>query len=324
MKPDHLHEDSRPDADEGALEAFACELHEELQSESWRGWQHGVPELPARKPQRSWPWLAVAAGLLLALGFAQPWKTARQPSYLAELIAAPGEPHTGVIKRTLRRGEHIETGPGESARIEVADLGRLTLAADSLLRVGDASEIDGEHFLRLERGAVTASIFASPRIFQLGTPGGIAVDLGCIYRAEIEADGQTRISVVAGAVSLEALGSQVFVPQGASVWARVGEGPGTPIQDAADPEIRRIVRELDAGATLTVESEAFQRIFERARPADSLSFWHLMSRAKGNERFVYAKLLNRLVPMPEGYEPDDCVRAGAAGFAAWRKLQPWS
>jgi hypothetical protein len=48
-----------------------------------------------------------------------------------------------------------------------------------------------------------------------------------------------------------------------------------------------------------------------------------MSRAQGGDRFTYAKLLDRLVPMPEGFEPDECVRAGSEGFTAWRALQPW-
>jgi FecR-like protein len=326
MKQDHTPEELLPNEVDGALEAFAEKLHQELHSESWQGWRDGVPKLPEHQPQRAWRRLAVAAALLLAwaLGITQPWSTEVQPSYLVELLAAPQDSSSVQIKRRLRRGEHIETGPGQSARIEVAELGQLTLDSNSLLRVGDSSEIDGEHYLRLERGAVTASIFASPRIFQLGIPGGIAVDLGCVYRAEIEGDGQTRISVISGAVSLEALGSQVYVPRGASVWARVGEGPGTPIWDEADPEIRRIVRELDTGAALRFESDAFQSLFERTRPRDSLSIWHLMSRAQGRDRFVYAKLLARLVPMPEGYEPDDCVYAGTAGYVAWRELQPWS
>lgn len=326
LQPDEVDgslEALQPDEFDGSLEAFADELQKDLRTEAWQGWRNGIPELAARKPKRAWRPLAIAAALLLALGFLQPWKAEEQTSYLVELMVAPHESLSQPSKRMLRRGEHIETGPGQSARIEVAELGQLTLDANSRLRVGDSSEIDGEHYLRLERGAVTASIFASPRIFQLGTPGGIAVDLGCVYRAEIEANGQTRISVIAGAVSLEALGNQVYVPQGASVWAGVGEGPGTPIQDAADPELRRIVRELDAGEAFRLESEAFHSLFDRARPEDSLSIWHLMNRAQGSERFVYAKLLDRLVPMPEGFEPDECVRAGSEGFAAWRDLQPW-
>lgn len=49
-----------------------------------------------------------------------------------------------------------------------------------------------------------------------------------------------------------------------------------------------------------------------------------MNRAQGSDRFVYAKTLDRLVPMPEGFEVDECVRAGTEGYAAWRALQPWS
>ena len=320
MKQDHTPDGSQPEE----LDAFVEELHQDLQPEAWQGWRNGVPRLPERKPQRAKLWIAVAASLLLALGVTRPWQVAEQPGYLAELIATSNGSTSVQQRRTLRRGEHIETGPEQSARIEVADLGQLELDVDSLLRVGDASEIDGEHYLRLERGAVTASIFASPRIFQLGTPGGIAVDLGCVYRAEIEGDGRTRVTVVAGAVSLEAMGSKVYVPQGASVWSRDGAGPGTPIQDEANAELRGIVTELDASASLHLDLETFRRMFELASPADSLSIWHLMMRARGSDRMVYAKLLDRLVPMPEGYEAEECVRAGSAGNLAWRKLQPWS
>lgn len=320
--------DPRQDAE---LEAFADALHEDLSDLRWQGWDEGqAPSLPARSEPRisraSTARWAVAAALLIAVAM-RPWLGTPAPEaiYGVSLADRTGEGTTGYSSvEMIGAGQVVETAAGRVARIEVPELGEVQLDPGSRLRIGDAEQIDGEHFLELERGAATAAIFASPRRFQLGTPAGIAVDLGCVYRTEVAENGRTHVAVLAGAVSLEAEGREVYVPQGASVWATPETGPGTPIWDDASDELRHILARLDEGGTLKIDSDDFYALFELARPRDALSVWHLMVRSEGSQRYTYAKLLDRLVPMPDEFEPEECVEADGPGHQAWRQLQPWS
>ncbi|MAW61864.1 MAG: hypothetical protein CMJ94_13685 [Planctomycetes bacterium] len=319
--------------DDAELEAFADEVQSELVSERWAGWGQEAPVLPAREQPDPAPATAfwrprrvAAAALLLALAI-WPWFRERRTLPIEYEVAVHLDEGVALqqgVPARLRLGQVLETQPGMHARIAVPGMGEVVLEPESRLRVGDARAIDGEHLLALESGAVTASILAPPRRFQLGTPGGVAVDLGCVYRAEVLDEERTLVRVVAGAVSFEAHGRQVYVPQGASVLAQVATGPGTPILDDAPQRLRQILAQLDAGQPLGVGDDHFAILFELCRPEDSLSIWHLMMHAEGAQRFVYAKLLDRLVPMPEPYEAEACVEPGSEANLAWYALQPWS
>src|SRR6185295_10248568 len=99
----------------------------------------------------------------------------------------------------LRLGDRLVTDGATRARLSVGAIGSLIVEPGSSVRVGQpgpALAADAEHLLWLEHGAVTASIFAAPRLFQLGTPSGLAVDLGCVYRARVSDDGTTWLTVL--------------------------------------------------------------------------------------------------------------------------------
>ncbi|MSR47227.1 MAG: hypothetical protein EXS13_09205 [Planctomycetes bacterium] len=149
----------------------------------------------------------------------------------------------------LHVGDRIVCDPGGSARVRVGDVGSLRLAEATRLRVaaghGDATR-EGAFHLELERGTVSATIFAAPRVFALGTPCGIAVDLGCIYDTTVDEDGRTFLSVVSGKVSFESDGRKVHVPSGAGCRAWPGFGPGTPTWSDSPEEIRAAVERHDA------------------------------------------------------------------------------
>src|SRR5204863_5705766 len=94
----------------------------------------------------------------------------------------------------LAAGDEVVCEPGSHARVRIGAIGWLSLEEKTRLRVaaghGDAKR-EGAFRLDLERGSVEASIFAAPRVFALGTPSGIAVDLGCRYRATVDDAGHT-------------------------------------------------------------------------------------------------------------------------------------
>ncbi|MBM3986321.1 MAG: FecR domain-containing protein, partial [Planctomycetes bacterium] len=219
-----------PDPEVAALES-------ELARQRWSGRLPAAP-LPARAPRAAWR-PALAASLAAAALFggalwawsrggsahvapAQYLAQAEAPVYRAEALAG------ALSASEFRDGERLVTDATTRARVEVGDIGSLVVEPDSVVRVerpGPALAADAEHLLWLERGAVTASIFAAPRLFQLGTPGGLAVDLGCVYTARVQDDGTTSLSVVAGQVSFEAEQRRVTVPSGASTVSRPGRGP---------------------------------------------------------------------------------------------------
>lgn len=323
-----------PDPEVAALES-------ELARRRWSGRLPAAP-LPARAPRSTWR-PALAASLAAAALFAAAlWAWSRGGSahvapaqYLAE-VEAPvyrAEALAGALSASeFRDGERLVTDAGTRARVEVGDIGSLVVEPDSVVRVerpGPGLAADAEHLLWLERGAVTASIFAAPRLFQLGTPGGLAVDLGCVYTARVQDDGTTRLSVVAGQVSFESEQRRVTVPSGASTVSRPGRGPQTPTWDDAPAAWRAAVERLDeavARGAAADEAEVLDNVLTEARAEDGLTLWHLLAwkslpaahRARVHER------LAQLAPAPAAATRDACLALDEQALGAWKDALGWS
>jgi hypothetical protein len=189
--------------------------------------------------------------------------------------------------------------------------------------------------LDLERGTVAATIFAAPRVFALGTPGGIAVDLGCIYETTVADDGATRLKVTSGRVSFESDGRKVHVPAGAGCRAWPGYGPGTPTWSDGDPALSAAVERHDEarargdaaaaanelGAVLLligagVGGEASPGL-RSAR--DTLPLWHLLATPESELRIRVFERLARFSPPPEGVRCEHCIVLEDDRLAAWRE-----
>ncbi|HET6201409.1 MAG TPA: FecR domain-containing protein [Planctomycetota bacterium] len=186
----------------------------------------------------------------------------------AQVAAGDGMCREGAGR--IRSGDRIRCGPGASARVRVGPIGSIELEERSALRIerGD----DEAYGVFLERGSLSASIFAAPRVFQVGTPSGIAVDLGCVYRTTVDEEGRTTLAVLSGRVSFEVPGRKVLVPARASCRAYPDRGPGTPVWVDAPERYRACVERLDAGA----DPEALGEVLSGSRPKDSLTLWHLL------------------------------------------------
>lgn len=335
MNDDHERMDEPARTEAGDEErAYERSLQQELSSLRWLGWRGGGPELPAAvAPPAPATWrrravlASAAAALLLAVGvgsglFGPDDDGAEQAYPVAVLAGAPELPGDG--RRPLRDGDQVVTPAGAQVRLTIGALGSVRLDEGSRLRVERPRGGAARHRLHLEEGALSAFITAPPRLFELGTPSGTAVDLGCAYDAVVEADGRTRLTVTLGAVAFESEPSRVYVPRGASVWAWPGVGPGTPVRDAASPALRDAVRLLDDPTIdATVKHQAREVLRAEVRPADSLSVWHLMARADGELRFWYGKLLHGLVPRPEVGSFEDAVDPRTEAGQAWLAQQPW-
>jgi hypothetical protein len=245
---------------------------------------------------------------------------------------------SGVVRveraGALRSGERLGLGPGDRlvcddetrAQLQVRHAGRVRLEANSVLRL-ETGPTDGPEGWRLflEQGQLTASIFAAPRLFQVGTPSGIAVDLGCEYTATVDDDGRTMLSVRGGQVSFETPGRKVFVPSGARVIAWPGHGPGTPVWEDAPVSLRRAVDRLDEAAvqgrlgTLSPElTQTLEALLAARAPRHSLSLWHLLAYPQLQVRNAVRDELWQRSPPPEGVSLKSVAAADAAALALWR------
>ncbi len=236
----------------------------------------------------------------------------------AAQVQRRGTIHTAE-RFALEAGDRVVCDELSSARLNVAHAGWLRMEAGTALRVDSEPRGAGDGWrLYLERGQVTASIFAAPRLFQVGTPSGIAVDLGCAYTASVGDSGETVLTVRGGQVSFETALRKVFVPEGARVVAWPGKGPGTPVWEDASAPLRRAFEWLDGLAETpaaeldSLESQsALSELSGIHEARHSLSLWHLL---KHPHPQVARSVMKALLAL--------CPPAGDVDLMALQALEP--
>jgi FecR-like protein len=212
---------------------------------------------------------------------------------------------------SLPVGAWLETTGDAVADVQIADLGALTVYGDSRLRPTGSNP--AERRFELVRGRVSARVLAPPRLFVIDTPVAAAVDLGCAYDLEVDADGRTHLRVTSGAVSLEGRGRRAYVPRGAEVVATPGRGPGTPVATGAAEAFRRAVERFDAGAASGAALAAL------AGPNDTVTLWNLLSRTEGEGREAAFRRLDELATRPPGVTAEDVLAGRPGALEDWRQ-----
>ncbi|MGL4554875.1 MAG: FecR domain-containing protein [Gemmataceae bacterium] len=189
---------------------------------------HADAAPPAR---RSYPWAALAAGLLFAAGVGWlAWPRPDAPAAtLAELrgdvrlrvgddlvSAAPGQ--------RLAAGTEVHTGGGSSVVVAYPDSSRLELTADTAVRLLE------EVGVFLVRGEVNATVTSRPksRPLTLRTEQGDVIASGARFRSA-NVDGETRVEVEEGRALLGPRGGRA-IEQFTGAYALIA-GP--------DPELYR-------------------------------------------------------------------------------------
>lgn len=195
----------------------------------------------------------------------------------------------------LKVGEILETDENSSAKIEVADIGQVEIAPNSLVKLVGSSE--KEHRIALEYGSLEAKIFAPPRLFVVDTPTAQAVDLGCAYKLDVDKAGNSTLHVTSGYVALERDGRESIVPAGAFCMTRRGRGLGTPYFEAASDEFQAALRKFDFDGG---GGKYLQTLIKTARSQDTLTLWHLLSRVPESERENVLEKILSFAKLPEG------------------------
>ena len=253
-------------------------------------------------------WLAAAAGVALAIGGW--WTLGRTAALGWHVTMLDGDPSvsrrvTGT--RDLAVGDWLETGSGEKAFLEVADIGSVNLEPGTRVRLVATSA--GEHRLELLRGTLHATIIAPPRQFFVHTPSATVVDLGCAYTLTVDEGGAGLLTVSLGWVALNLGGRESLVPAGFVVATRPGAGPGTPYHIDQSPAVRAALDLLDRTPASAGAGAALDVVLAASTERDEATLWHLLSRVAAGDRDRVFDHLTRFVPPPPGVTRDG-IRGG--------------
>lgn len=275
----------------------------------------GLRNAPLRM---AWPFRVAAAAAVLTLVAAAALIVQRpRPSW--EVVALDGAPTvaSAAIKDIgrLARNDWLETDGSSRASLAVANIGSVTVEPGSRVRLVESAE--KHHRLQLARGTIEAFITAPPRLFFIDTPSAQAIDMGCIYTLSVKDDDSSELSTRFGLVELVRTvdGREVVskVPTDATCRTDMKRGPGTPRFDDAPEELVKALDAFDAGDA----PGSVQDIASNARPRDTLSLWHLLSRTQGADR---ATVLERLVALAG--RPGDTTDAATLATAP-EALEAW-
>ena len=127
---------------------------------------------------------------------------------------------------------------------------------------------------------MSARIWAPPRLFFVDTPSAVAADLGCAYTLEVDDAGSSLLRVTSGWVALELKDRESIVPAGAACETRPGVGPGTPYFEDCAGDFRNALEKVDFHSSEIERADALKVLLSQARPRDTLTLWHLLSRVR--------------------------------------------
>ncbi|MEE8154598.1 MAG: FecR domain-containing protein [Phycisphaerales bacterium] len=261
--------------------------------------------------------LAIAAVLTLAAGVTWIMFQSADTNGAWNVVAMKGTPTIDSIplvgEGRLAVGDWLETDNNAQVRVEVADIGDVTVHPNSRLRLL-VSEADKTHGLQLARGSIEAFIFAPPRLFFVETASAVAVDLGCQYLLQVDEQGTGRLEVLSGWVSFEHEAIDSIVPRGGVCQTRAGIGPGTPyFNDTSDEFVQALVEfDFEDGG-----EDAMNVVLTQARPRDTLTLWHLLSRVDEAQRAQVFDQMTSFSPPPEEVTRDGVLRLDEQMLEDW-------
>ena len=265
---------------------------------------------------------AIAAVLLVTIGLGAYWFYSRDSRPFWQVARLDGAPRIGSAsmdeKGRLAVGEWLETDGASRAQIEVGSIGQVEIDPNTRVRLLQTGAT--EHRLELAQGKMSAHIWAPPRLFFVDTPSAVAADLGCAYTLEVNQEGGSLLRVTSGWVALELKDRESMVPAGAACETRTGIGPGTPYFEDASEAARLALAEFDfkPDDASGSKTRALETVLREARPRDTLTLWHMLSRVQGNDRVrVYDRMVE-LAPPPYGVTRDGVLQLNEQMLQLWK------
>jgi hypothetical protein len=264
----------------------------------------------------------VAAALLLVAGFGVLWFYLRERRPFWEVARLNGAPTIGSRrmneKGRLAVGQWLETDGASRAQIDVGSIGQVDIDPNTRVRLVETKAT--EHRLELERGKMSARIWAPPRLFFVDTPAGVAADLGCAYTLEVDDEGAGLLHVTSGWVALQLKDRESMVPAGATCATRPGVGPGTPYFDDASEKFRAALSKLDFGFASDIPelNSPLDLVLAESRPRDTLTLWHLLGRVEGNERVRVYERIAGYKPPPAGVTREGVLQLNEQMLQQWK------
>ncbi|MDT7605410.1 MAG: hypothetical protein QOF61_3407 [Acidobacteriota bacterium] len=261
--------------------------------------------------------LVICSLLVLLAGAGALWLYLGATRTAWEVASLAGEPtvERGRIGKggRLSVGEWLETDAYSRAELQVANIGRIEIDPDTRLRLV-ATKLS-EHRIELAHGRMSARIWAPPRLFFVDTPSAVAADLGCAYTLEVDDTGRSLLHVTSGWVALEAKGRESMVPTGASCVTQPGASPGTPFFEDASGEFKDALSRFDFSGG---GADALSILLKEARPRDTLTLWHLLSRTYGDDRARVYERLMQLAPPPANVTREGVLSLDRRMIDAWK------
>lgn len=281
-------------------------------------------------------WAAIEAGL------DRPVKAARRPVWklatagvtlalvgvIALLLASRHrEPGWAVVEMsgkqpagqgTLDVGQWLVTGPSTVARVAVGQIGEVEVEPNSRVRLLRARPADNR--LSLQRGAISARIWAPPRLFFVETPSAVAVDLGCAYKLTVDEHGSGLLRVTLGWVMLEEHGRESMVPAGAVCRMRPGFGPGTPYFEDASPAFASALARFDFAR----DTAALGTVLDHARRRDAFTLVQLLERTDAQHRAAIYDRAASLAPVPAGVTREGALAGNRKMLGHWIDELAWA
>ncbi len=301
-----------------ALRAATKNLAREL-APSRDLWPEIEKEISAPKIERvffSSPLLwKLAAALALLASTVAVWKWAAPPAPAWSIASISGAPRIDEKNFTgeshLRVGQWLETDAASRVKVSVGNIGEVSLAPNSRVRLAAASPTD--HRLELARGSLSALIWAPPRLFFVDTPSATAVDLGCAYTLDVADNGDGLLRVTAGYVALQDGGRETIIARNQMCATRRGLGPGTPFAADAPVALREALKRFD----FEKNSSALADILAAARADDSVTLWNLLARTAEADRGAVFDTLARDHAPPPGVTRAGIVAGDGAMLTRW-------
>lgn len=272
------------------------------------------------KPVRSWfgfPDFAIAATsalVLIVAAVTAVWWLNYGPGVTWEVARyIVGSDQVAATTR-LAAGELLETDGKSRALLNVGQIGTVELEPNSRIRLIETAVT--EHRLALDRGKITAKIWAPPRLFFVNTPSGEAIDLGCAYTLEVDDAGRSFLHVTSGWVALVGGGHESYVPIGAMCETRPSIGPGTPYFDDASDSLREALAKFDFE---NGGEDALKIVLAESTDRDTFTLWHLLSRVDESQRAEVLEAMIALVGLPASVTREAVMQLDPKSLELWKE-----